>query len=101
MDIEQMVEEGGHGVDPEVIRRAEHFLYHMKWKVCPDDLSVYGLDNELLIKKPGGLTLSASNNTINETSYAVFISFAPGGGMSVSVSFGGDEKSQKNNSEEA
>ena len=83
MDIDQMKSEGGHGVDPEVIRRAEYFLYSMKWKVSPFDLSIKGLDGEVLDDKPKGLTLSASNNSTNELPYRMFVTFTPDGGMSV------------------
>lgn len=83
MDIEQMKDEGGHGVCPEVIRRVEYFLYSMKWKVAPFDLSIRGLDDELLEERPKGLTLSASNNSTKELPYRIFITFTPDGGMSV------------------
>ena len=70
MDIEGMKAEGGHGVDPEVIRRAEYFLYSMKWKVAP------GVEGEL--------TLSASNNSTKDLPYNLFISFWPDGAMNIS-----------------
>jgi hypothetical protein len=82
MDIEQMKEEGGHGVDPEVIRRAEYFLYSMKWKVAPYYDGV--LDEEDDPDSPRGLILSASNNTTNELPYSLHITFAPDGGMNIS-----------------
>jgi hypothetical protein len=76
-----MKEEGGHGVDPDVIRRAEYFLYSMMWKVIPE--------------VDGGLTLSSCNNTTTEVPYGLFVTFWPDGAMNISIDLKPDSRLKK------